>query len=139
MLFSRALLSDKSGLPQPSRQGAGWVANPSITEKTTDANHTITVAEMSTGVLYYSALSAGRTVTTPTAALILAAAPDMDIGDAFAFLVSIQDAFAITWAAGTGVTLAGRATTAASSSSWIVVTRTSAVGAAIPTVTWHVL
>jgi hypothetical protein len=88
---------------------------------------------MSTGVLYYSALSAGRAVTTPTAALILAAAPDMDVGDSFVFLVSIQDAFAITWAAGADVTLRGRATTPASSSTWIVVTKTSDTA-----VTWFV-
>jgi hypothetical protein len=113
--------------------GDGFVGNPTIVEKTTDANHTLTVAEMSGGLVYYSALSAGRTVTTPTAALILAAAPDMDIGDSFCFMVSIQDAFAITWAAGAGVTLRGRATTPASSSTWIVVVKTSAT-----TVDWFV-
>ena len=133
MLFKRNLISNASLMPTPMRAGDGFLGNPVVTEKTTDANHTITVAEMSTGVLYYSALSAGRAVTTPTAALILAAAPDMDVGDSFVFLVSIQDAFAITWVAGAGVTLAGRATTPASSSTWIVVTKTSDT-----TVTWFV-
>ena len=133
MLFKRNLISNASLMPTPMRAGDGFLGNPVVTEKTTDANHTITVAEMSTGVLYYSALSAGRAVTTPTAALILAAAPDMDVGDSFVFLVSIQDAFAITWVAGAGVPLAGRATTPASSSTWIVVTKTSDT-----TVTWFV-
>lgn len=133
MLFKRTLISTASLMPAPIRGGDGFLGNPVVTEKTTNADHTITVAEMSTGVLYYSALSAGRAVTTPTAALILAAAPDMDVGDSFVFLVSIQDAFAITWVAGTDVTLAGRATTPASSSTWIVVTKTSAT-----TVTWFV-
>lgn len=133
MLFKRTLISTASLTPTPIRAGDGFLGNPVITEKTTDTNHTLTVAEMAGGLVYYSALSAGRTVTTPTAALILAAAPDMDVGDSFVFLVSIQDAFAITWAAGTGVTLRGRATTPASSSTWITVVKTSAT-----TVDWFV-
>ena len=133
MLFKRPLIEAGTVMPAKMRAGDGFLGNPVITEKTTDANHTITVAEMSTGVLYYSALSAARTVTTPTAALILAATTDMDVGDSFCFLVSIQDAFALTWAAGTGVTLRGRATTPASSSTWIVVTKTSGTA-----VTWFV-
>ena len=133
MLFKRVMATDRSGLPQIGRQGQGLLGNIDITSKTTDANHTITVAEMSGGMIYYSALSAGRTVTTPTAALILAAAPDMDIGDSFSFIVSIQDAFAITWAAGTDVTLVGRATTPASSFSIVTVTKLTAT-----TVQWHV-
>lgn len=133
MLFKRVLSTNNSGLPQIGRQGQGLMANIDITSKTTDANHTLTVAEMSGGMVYYSALSAGRIVTTPTAALILAAAPDMDIGDSFSFFVSIQDAFAITWAAGTDVTLVGRTTTPASSWSLITVTKLTAT-----TVQWHV-
>jgi hypothetical protein len=135
MLFKRVqYTAGGQEIPGKSSVGTGLIGNVSITSKTTDANHTITVAEMAGGVIYYSALSAGRTVTTPTAALILAAAPDMDIGDTFMLIVSIQDAFAITWAAGTGVTLLGRATTPASSNSIIVVEKTSAT-----TVNWTVL
>lgn len=132
-LFNRVQSTSLSGLPQIGRAGQGFLSNISIVTKTTDANHTITVAEMAGGMIYYDSLSAGRTVTTPTAALMLAAAPDMDIGDSFSFVVSIQDAFAITWAAGTGVTLVGRATTPASSWSLITVTKLSAT-----TVQWHV-
>ena len=133
MLFKRNLLTSNSGLPQPSRAGSGPAVNYAITKKTTNADHTLTTAEMAGGLVYYSALSAGRAVTTPTAVDILAAAPDMDIGDSFTFKVSIQDAFAITWAAGAGVTLDGRATTPASSSTDIVVTKLSAT-----TVEWFV-
>ena len=133
-LFNRVQATSLSGLPQIGRAGQGMLGNIAIAEVLTDANMTMTVAQMAGGAVYYSALSAGRQVTTPTAALILAAAPDMDIGDSFMFWVSIQDAFAITWVAGTTVTLAGRATTAASGSSLIVVTKTSATA-----VTWTVL
>ena len=133
MLFKRVLATNSAGLPQVGRQGQGLLGNIDIASKTTNADHTLTVAEMAGGMVYYSALSAGRTVTTPTAALILAACPDMDIGDSFSFIVSIQDAFAITWAAGADVTLVGRATTPASSWSFITVTKLSAT-----TVQWHV-
>lgn len=134
MLFNRAAIYNAAALPSPMRQGTPLLGNVDVVEKTTDANHTLTVAEMAGGCVYYSALSAGRTVTTPTAALMLAAAPDMDIGDSFMVIVSIQDAFAITWAAGTGVTLRGKATTPASGSSIIVVKKTAAA-----TVDWIVL
>ena len=135
MLFKRVqYTAGGQEIPGKSSVGTGLIGNVSITSKTTDANHTITVAEMAGGVIYYSALSAGRNVTTPTAALILAAAPDMDIGDTFLLIVSIQDAFAITWVAGTNVTLLGRATTPASSNSIIVVEKASAT-----TVNWTVL
>lgn len=135
MLFKRVqYTANGQEIPQKSGVGTGTLGNVRITSKATDANHTLTVAEMSGGVVYYSALSAGRTVTTPTAVQMLDAAPDMDVGDTFMVIVSIQDAFAITWAAGTGVTLDGRATTPASSNSIIVVEKTSAT-----TVRWTVL
>ncbi len=135
MLFKRVqYTANGQEIPQKSGVGTGMIGNVRITSKATDANHTLTVAEMSGGVVYYSALSAGRTVTTPTAVQMLDAAPDMDVGDTFMLIVSIQDAFAITWAAGTGVTLDGRATTPASSNSIIVVEKTGAT-----TVRWTVL
>lgn len=135
MLFKRVqYTANGQEIPQKSGVGTGTLGNVRITSKATDANHTLTVAEMSGGVVYYSALSAGRTVTTPTAVQMLDAAPDMDVGDTFMLIVSIQDAFAITWAAGTGVTLDGRATTPASSNSIIVVEKTGA-----STVRWTVL
>jgi hypothetical protein len=116
------------------RQGDGILANISPVEVTADTAQTLTVAQIAGGAINYTGFSAGRNLTTPAAADILAAYPDMDVGDSFSFLVSIQDAFAGTWVAGAGVTLAGRATTPASSWSWVVVTKTSDT-----TVTWRVL
>lgn len=133
-LFNRILTSPGGQLPVQSRQGQGTFAALKPTIVATDAAMTMTVAQMSGGVVLYSSLSAGRVVTTPTAALILAAATDMDIGDTFSFYVSAQAAFAVTWAAGTGVTLAGRATTPASSFSLVIVEKLSAT-----TVSWTVL
>lgn len=135
MLFKRAVITS-SGQELNSRAfaGSGMIENVSITTIATDANLTLTTEQLAGGAVRFSSFSAGRTVTTPTAALILAAAPDMDIGDSFSLLISVTPAFAATWAAGTGVTLAGRATTPASSNSYVVVTKTSATA-----VTWTVL
>lgn len=136
MLFKRVQLVNNlnGGLPAPARQGDGFVEFLDTTVVATDSNITLTVADMSPGVIQYTGFTAGRNLTTPTAALILAAAPDMDIGDTFTFLVSITVAFAGTWVAGTGVTLAGRATTPASSSTLIVVKKLSST-----TVEWRVM
>lgn len=133
-LFSRTLISAASSLARPSRAGDLLLGNPLITSIATDANAVLTVAQLAGGIIQFTGFTAGRTITTPTAALILAAAPDMDIGDSFMVLISCVAAFAGTYVAGTGVTLAGRATTPASSYSLVVVTKTSAT-----TVTWTVL
>lgn len=133
-LFSRALTAATgSSLPKVTRPGAGLFAFLRRTAVATDANLTMTVDQMAGGLVHYTGFTAGRNITTPTAALILAAAPDMDIGDSFTFVVSITPAFAGTWVAGTGVTLAGRATTPASSYSLVTVTKLSAT-----TVEWFV-
>lgn len=134
MGFLRTIVQSASRLASPLRAGDGILANLRVESIATDANVVLTMAQLSGGAINYTGFSAGRTLTTPTAVLFLAAFPDMDIGDSFSFLVSIQDAFAGTWVAGTGVTLAGRATTPASSWSWVVVEKTSAT-----TVTWTVL
>lgn len=133
MLFKRVKLMTQGSLPQISRLGAGLFANITVSSVATDANVTMTVTQMAGGMVQYTGFSAGRTVTTPTAALILAQCPDMDIGDSFSFIVSVVPAFAATWAAGTGVTLSGRTTTPASSWSVVTVTKTAAA-----TVTWNV-
>ncbi len=131
-LFARALIKSDGSLPRQMRSGDGFVSNPRIAT-VSDAAQTLTVAQLSGGAIM-TTLTAGRVFTTPTAAQMIAAAPDMDIGDSFELLVSSLAAFAITWAAGAGVTLAGRATTPASANSTIIVTRTGAA-----TMTWTVL
>ena len=122
------------GLQRPARSGDGLISNPSISTISADANATITATQVAGGVVQFTGFTAGRTLTTDTAANLLAQFSDMDVGDTREFLVSIVPAFAGTWAAGTGVTLAGRATTPASSSTVIIITKTSAT-----TVTWTVL
>jgi hypothetical protein len=84
--------------------------------------------------LQYTAFSAGRNLTTDTAANIIAAFPELNVGESIVIAVSCVAAFAGTWVAGAGVTLAGRATTPASSYSLVVITKTGAA-----TVGWRVL
>ena len=134
MLFNRVMTAPGGQLPVVSRSGQGIFAHIDPTLVSTDAALTITVAQMSGGSITYTGFTAGRVITTPTAALILAAAPDMDVGDTFTIIMSATVAFAGTFAAGTGVTLAGRATIPASSTVFVVVKKTSAT-----TVTWTVL
>lgn len=129
----RACVYDK-GQERLMRNGDGFAANPRIKVNAADAAYTVTVTDIAGGILQATSLSAGRTFTTPTAAAIIAAFPEMDIGDCMVFKVSAVAAFAITWAAGTDVTLAGRATTPASTSTDIVIEKTAAT-----TVKWTVL
>lgn len=135
MLFKRPDISCAGQeLTARGSQGMGEVSNIAVRTIATDANVTLAVTDMAGGAVLFTGFTAGRNITTPTAAQILASAPDMDIGDSFSLTLSVSVAFAGTYAAGTGVTLAGRTTLPASSSAYIVVTKTSAT-----TVTWTAL
>ena len=131
-LFKRILTGQGANLPNIYAQGVGYVGNHIPSLIATDAALTLTVAQLTGGMVIFTNFTAGRAVTTPTAAFILAAAPDMDIGDSFSFFASVTTAFAGTWTAGVGVTLAGRATLPASTVLQLVtVTKTGAAA-----VTW---
>jgi hypothetical protein len=132
MPFKRIMVQE-AGLSRIMRAGDNW-DNPSISTVTADANATITATQVSGGVTMFTGFTAGRTLTTDTAANILAAFPEMDIGDSYGFTISIIPAFAGTFAAGTGVTLAGRATCPAATAVTVYVTRTGAAA-----ITWTVL
>jgi hypothetical protein len=129
----RGLVQD-GGLTRAARAGDNLLASLLLTSIATDAAQTLTAEQMAGGLVAFTGFTAGRTVTTDTAANILAANPSMDIGDSFLLGVSISPAFAATWAAGASVTLAGKATTPASGFTWILVTKTS-----LTAVRWTVL
>ena len=132
MGYSRPIVQD-SGLSRAARNG-DTILNPVIVAIAADANATIDVSRIGSGVVQFTGFTAGRTLTTDTAVNIAAAFPQMDVGDSISMVVSCVAAFAGTWAAGAGVTLAGRATTPASSYSLIYITRTGAA-----TFTWTVM
>ena len=129
----RPIVQDGGGLSRNARSGDNVMSTRSLAINSADANATLDVATIAGGLVQYTGFTAGRTLTTDTAANIIAANPWMDIGDSFEIDVSIVPAFAGTWAAGTGVTLAGRATTPASSTTKVLVTRSAAA-----TVLWTV-
>jgi hypothetical protein len=113
---------------RPHRPGDS-IISPAITQNAVDANDTVTVAKLAGRIIQYTAFSAGRNLTTDTAANILASPgpfADMDIGDSFLFMISITVAFAGTYVAGAGVTLAGRATALASTFSLVLITKLTA-------------
>lgn len=119
----RWMLQD-GGLERVARSGDNTMTCMVCKTIATDANAILDVATVAGGFVQFTGFTAGRTLTTDTAANILAANPWMDIGDTFAINVSITTAFAGTLVAGTGVTLAGRATVPASSVIPLLFTKT---------------
>lgn len=119
------------GLSRNVRTGDTLISTLNLSSVATDSALTLTVPQVAGGVIQYTGFTAGRNLTTPTAADIIAAFPNLDIGESIELRVSITVAYAGTWVAGTGVTLAGRATVPASTMQLVLITKTSAT-----TVTW---
>lgn len=130
-MTSRQVISD-GGMERASMPGDNLLAAAPLAIAA-DAVDTITVAKIARRFIQYTGFTAGRNLTTDTAANILAAYPDLNVGESICIVVSIVTAFAGTYVAGAGVTLAGRATTPASSWSLIYITKLSAT-----TVEWRV-
>lgn len=133
MSFLRGIVQD-GGLMRTARGGDGLLSAAIITTVAADAADTLTVAKITTGIVQYTGFTLGRVLTTDTAANIIAAFPYMDVGDCYLFKVSVTTANAGTFAAGVGVTLAGKPTVPASGAVDVVVIKTSAT-----TVTFNVL
>ena len=125
MTFKRATVFDK-GLQRPARVGDGMLAFLSKSAITADAASTITAAMIQGGLILRSGATAGRIDTTDTAALILAALPEMDIGDTYLFAVSNTSTQTITLAGGTDVTESGNLDIPTLTCKWVVLEKTSA-------------
>lgn len=96
-----------------------------VTTQATAGAQTITAAAL-TGGFYARTITAVATDTTATAAQILAANPEMSVGDTFVCIISNRASTAIlTIAGGTGVTLTGTAAIAAAATAFLVITKTS--------------
>ncbi len=104
MGFNRALVSPDSKMPQPMRAGDGMLANFIPTNFNAEADATLTVSQLSGGLIHQGlTLSSDVVYTLPTAALIAAAFPTMDIGDAYSFVVNNSQAAAFDVVIGAGV------------------------------------
>lgn len=83
-----------------------------------DAAATLTAAQMVSSGIFTITPTATRTLTTDTAANIIAALPRNQVGTWFKFAVVNLAAFAVTLAGGTGVTLSGVAAVNNVSGTW---------------------
>lgn len=115
-----------NGLAADIKGGDALVSPSVITTVAADAAYVLTVSDIAKGVIQFTGLTAGRNLTTPTAALLTEAFPEVDIGESMKLTVSVTTAFALTLVAGTDVTLAGKATVVASGLADIYFTRTAA-------------
>lgn len=114
-----------NGLAKDARNGDGWLAFMQPVIQATDSNQVFPTASIVAGLYVRSGMTASRTDTTDTAVAILAAMPEMDVGDSFVTAVSVTTAFALVLAAGTGMTAVGAKTIAASGFGFILWTKTS--------------
>lgn len=105
-MFKRMMLRTL-GIEQESRVGDGWLAMPKVVTNSSAGNQTITIPQVLGGVALFTGAAGAVNYTTPTAADIIAAMPEMDIGDTYVFKLTNTAAQTATIVAGTGVTLAG--------------------------------
>ena len=122
----RRMVQDVGGLMRAGRAGDRDLEMVVPTIITADAADTLSVTKLAAGLLAYTGLTAGRNLTVDTAANILAAFPNMDIGDSVSVTVGISTAFALTLVTAAGITLKGKATVAASSRATLYFIKTSA-------------
>lgn len=127
MSFVRPIVRRAGSLNSPARPGDGWMAMPRRTNTATDSNNTISAAAILGGIYSRSGTNTSRTDTTDTAANILAAMPDMNIGDTYMFMVAnLTGTNPITIAGGDGVTASGNLSVVALTTKWFLLEKTSA-------------
>lgn len=93
--------------------GTGKVVHSKLKTKSnvalSDADATLTASQLVDSGIFTITPTAARTLTTDTAANIIAALPGYQVGTWFDFTIICQAAFDVTLAAGTGVTIVGSA------------------------------
>lgn len=132
MSFVRPQVRD-AGEYRESRVGDGLLMHPKIVTNAAAGNQSITVAQVLGGVALFTGAGGAVAYTVPTAALLLAAMPDMDIGDTYAFKLTNTAAQTATITTADGVTLAGFTTVNAATRTCII-TRTGAATVSITSI-----
>lgn len=102
------------------------IAPEVTTALTTNGAGVITAAGIAGGVTLRSGAAAAATDTTATADLIIAARPNVAIGDSWEYTYQNNVAFAMTLVGGVGVTVSGTTVVSPQSSSRFLVTYTAA-------------
>lgn len=98
------------GMPQPLAAGDGLVSNFSINNRAAETDETLTVAQVSGGLIQQgTTLTSDVVYTLPTAADLIAAYPGMNVGDAYSFVVTNAQAgaFDVVILEGVGITPVG--------------------------------
>jgi len=113
------------GMPKLAMSGDGWLSMAKPYRVNTDSNQIIGVAGLASGV-WSRGMANPRTDTTADGATIIAAFPNMGIGDGMWLLVSCPAAGTLTLAAGANSTVTGTLTVPAGGNRWFFVSRTSA-------------
>lgn len=108
-MFVRTQVYEK-GLARKTRAGDGLLTAAQRTVNSGAGAQTISVAQILGGVAVFTGAAGAVTYTSATAADLIAAMPDMDIGDTYMFVLSNTAAQTATIAGGTGVTASGNLT-----------------------------
>ena len=124
-MFVRPEVMD-AGMERQARVGDGFLAMPRVVLNDAAGNQTISVNQILGGIARFTGAAGAVTYTTPTAALLLAAMPAMDIGDTYVFMVSNTAAQAATLAGGTDVTAVAGNLVVNATSKMFVLEKTSA-------------
>lgn len=108
-MFVRPMVYEK-GIARVARVGDGTGMHLARTVNSAAGAQTISVPQILGGLAVFTGAAGGVAYTTDTAANILAAMPDMDIGDTFSFILSNTAAQVATIGGGAGVTASGNLT-----------------------------
>jgi hypothetical protein len=123
-MFVRPEVQEK-GMERKARVGDGFMAMPLVNTVATAGNLTLTVAAVLAGVAQFTGAAGAVAYTLPLATDLIAAMPDMDIGDSYVFVIQNTAAQAATVTTNTGITLTGNVVINAASK-FVVLTKTAA-------------
>jgi len=110
MGFHRTAVDGGDRLPHPMRNGDALSANLLIDNRAAETDETLTMSNISGGLIQQgTTLTSDVTYTLPTSVLVEDEWPEMDIGDAYTFMVTNAQAgaFDVVIAVGAGMTAIG--------------------------------
>jgi hypothetical protein len=111
MAVNKVMIKDAGNMMIDAPQGAGFMDRVRVSNNTTDADYTLTVADVMGGIYQRSGTNTSRSETLPTMALLVAANPNWDIGETLRFdIANASSANSTTIVTGSGITLVGSAT-----------------------------
>jgi len=110
MGFLRPTVHGEGRLPHPMRAGDGLLCNLVVDNRAAETDETLTMSNISGGLIQQgTTLTSDVTYTLPTSVAVEAEWPEMDVGDAYTFMVTNAQvgAFDVVIAIGAGMTAIG--------------------------------